>query len=102
MPQPPIQINSSAADFDDIPQGQRSPAESERSNFTSISQRDINPRWNPPPPTLMPGFSGGGPPQQRPIPPNRNDVLLNNNPDFELPGLGGGGGPRGGGINNMI
>lgn len=94
-PPPPIQINNGAMDYDDIPQGARSPAESEKSNFTSISQRGINPRWNPPPPTLMPGFSG--PSQRRPMP-NRNDVLLNNNPDFELPGLGGG--PRGGGNNN--
>ncbi|EJT79156.1 pH-response regulator protein palI/RIM9 [Gaeumannomyces tritici R3-111a-1] len=88
-PPPPIQVNNGAIDYDDIPQGARSPAESEKSNFTSISQRGINPRWNPPPPNLMPGFSG--PAQRRPVP-NRNDVLLANNPDFELPGLGG---PRG-------
>lgn len=82
---PPIQVNDGAApDYDDIPQGARSPAESEKSNFTSISQRGINPRWNPPASSLMPGYGQQPPPQRRPVP-NRNDVLLNNNPDFELP-----------------
>ncbi|EQB59063.1 hypothetical protein CGLO_00599 [Colletotrichum gloeosporioides Cg-14] len=54
-------------------------AESDRSNFTSISQRGINPRWNPPAPY------GQGPPR-RPPQQRRQDMLLNNNPDFELPG----------------
>lgn len=63
--------------------GARSPAESERSNFTSISQRGVNPRWEPQPP--MPGQ---GPPTRRPVQAKqqRQDVLLNNNPDFQLPG----------------
>lgn len=68
---------------------------SERSTFTSISQRGINPRWNPPP--GPPGAFGG--PIRRP-PPNRNEVnILNSNPDFQLP-TGRGGGRGGGG--NMI
>ncbi|KAI6365449.1 regulator of ime2 [Pyricularia grisea] len=77
---PPINLPAGAPDFDEMPDGSRSPAASERSTFTSISQRGINPRWNPPPPSMMPGY--GPAPQRRP---NRNDMLLNSNPDFELP-----------------
>ncbi len=91
---PPIQTSPS---YEDIPQGSRSPAESERSNFTSISQRGVNPRWNPPPPALMPGYNG----QQIPRRPmrNSNDALLVSNPDFSLPSgrAGAGSPPRGGG-----
>lgn len=58
--------------------GSRSPAGSERSNFTSVSQRGVNPRWNP---------------QHHPMPGNaprrvlqqRQDMILDN-PDFQLPG----------------
>lgn len=85
-PPPPIQTNT--AYEEEIPQGSRSPAESERSTFTSISQRGVNPRWNPPPgpPPLIP---------RRPV--NRNDAILNSNPDFELqPGRGSP--PRAGGL----
>ena len=71
-------------DIRDIPQGARSPAESDKSNFTSISQRGINPRWNPPPPSQQ-GYGMTAVPR-RPLPPSTNDVLLNANPDFELPG----------------
>ncbi|KAI1851921.1 hypothetical protein JX265_008274 [Neoarthrinium moseri] len=54
--------------------GARSPAVSEKSTFTSVSQRPVNPRWNPP----------GGPVPRRPV--NRNEVnVLNSNPDFQLP-----------------
>ncbi|QPG97464.1 hypothetical protein C2857_006366 [Epichloe festucae Fl1] len=72
--------------------GARSPAESERSNFTSISQRGVNPRWEPQPP--MPSQ---GPPTRRPVQmkQQRQDVLLNNNPDFQLPGARGQGPNRG-------
>ncbi|KAK1454300.1 hypothetical protein CCUS01_10594 [Colletotrichum cuscutae] len=64
--------------------GARSPgAESDLSNFTSISQRGVNPRWNPAPP--MPGYGQPMPPR-RPVQQRRQDMLLNNNPDFELPG----------------
>jgi len=76
--------------YEDLHSGSRSPAESDRSNFTSVSQRGINPRWNPgmggPNPMPLPGG-------RRPVPPpQRNDILLNSNPDFEIPG----GRPRGG------
>jgi hypothetical protein len=83
--------------YEDIPQGSRSPAESERSNFTSISQRGINPRWNPPmPPPPAPGSygvgvgGGGGNLMVPRRPVNRTDILLNSNPDFELPSRGAG------------
>ncbi|KAI0454049.1 pali-domain-containing protein [Xylaria acuta] len=87
--------------FDDphLAPGARSPTISERSGFTSVSQRGINPRWNPPPGQ---GYNQQMPPR-RPV--NRNDVnILNSNPDFQLPGRRGGstnpsrGGARGGGM----
>ncbi|KAL3475078.1 SUR7/PalI family-domain-containing protein [Aspergillus californicus] len=56
-----------------------SPAASEVSHFTSISERPVNPNWHPPP---MPAQAV----QQK------RDVLLENNPDFDLrAGMGGGG-----------
>lgn len=39
LPHRPAQPTDSYEDIRDIPQGARSPAESDRSNFTSISQR---------------------------------------------------------------
>ncbi|KAF4626691.1 hypothetical protein G7Y89_g11466 [Cudoniella acicularis] len=78
--------------YEDIQSGARSPAESDRSNFTSVSQRGINPRWNP--------GQGYGPPMpnRRPVnpPQQQTDLLLNSNPDFMLPGARGGRGGRGG------
>jgi hypothetical protein len=75
--------------YEDLQSGARSPAESDRSNFTSVSQRGVNPRWN--------GGPGYAPmPTRRPLP-QQQDVLLNSNPDFQLPGSRGGrGGGRGG------
>ncbi|UNI24220.1 regulator of ime2 [Purpureocillium takamizusanense] len=80
-------------DYDDVRAaagGSRSPAESERSNFTSISQRGVNPRWNPNHPPM--------PQQRRPVPQHqqRQDMLLNN-PDFQLPGNRARAGSRGAG-----
>ncbi|KAJ4205768.1 regulator of ime2 [Fusarium falciforme] len=71
--------------------GARSPAESERSNFTSISQRGINPRWNPNPPPPMPYQQV---PQRRPVnqQQQRQDMILDN-PDFQLPNARSGRGP---------
>ncbi|KAI0149582.1 pali-domain-containing protein [Xylariaceae sp. FL1272] len=63
--------------------GARSPTVSERSGFTSVSQRGVNPRWNPPPGQ---GFGQQMMPPRRPV--NRNEPgvnILNSNPDFELP-----------------
>lgn len=65
--------------------GHRSPAESDRSNFTSISQRGVNPRWNQPPP--MPQQQYGAPPR-RPVQQQRQDMILDN-ADFQLPGASG-------------
>jgi len=85
-PEHPGAIQTNAA-YDDVPQPSRSPAESERSNFTSISQRGVNPRWNPPPPSLMPGYTGQQVPR-RPPPRDQSAALLNSNPDFAIPGGG--------------
>ena len=96
-----------ASSYESIHQSSRSPAASEESNFTSISQRGVNPDWRPPPPGQgqyqgpgpAPGqgygneMGVGGVPNRRPMPQQR-DVLLAGNPDFELPGMSGAG--RGG------
>jgi len=75
--------------YEEMHEGARSPAASEASHFTSVSQRGVNPNWGPPPDM----------PMRRPVQ-HRRDVLLGNNPDFELPGAsptgrGGRGGGRG-------
>ncbi|GFF37645.1 pH-response regulator protein palI/RIM9 [Aspergillus udagawae] len=57
--------------MDDLAEAPGSPTTSEISHFTSISERPINPRWRPPPPPALPA-------QQR------QNVLLENNPDFDL------------------
>ncbi|KAL7938239.1 SUR7/PalI family domain-containing protein [Trichoderma chlorosporum] len=75
--QTPPALHLQEAGYEDVPggaDGTRSPAESEHSNFTSISQRGINPQWSPQPPM----------PQRRPVQ-QRHDMILDN-PDFRLPG----------------
>lgn len=67
--------------------GQRSPAMSTTSNFTSISQRPLNPNWQP-------GYAPPMPAQRRGP---TSSQLLGGNPDFELPGVG----PRGRGGRGM-
>lgn len=57
----------------------RSPAQSDTSHYTSISQRGINPNWQPPPPQMT-----GGP--GRPMQPQQRDVLFAGSNDFELSG----------------
>ena len=76
--------------------GPRSPAASTSSHFTSVSQRGINPRWQPPP--SQPQFEQY--PPRRPKPRNDQMQFLSGNPDFELPvnrgnKRGGGGIPGG-------
>lgn len=72
--------------------GSRSPAESERSNFTSISQRGVNPQWNASNAPPMP-YHQGPPPRQQAQ--RRQDMILDN-PDFQIPGgAAPHGGPRG-------
>ena len=87
--------------YENIPEGARSPADSDASHFTSISQRGINPNWRPMGGPGGPGmgYNGGGAPASRPQGPRRDDVILGANPDFALPGMSrpmrGGGGPGG-------
>lgn len=91
-PPPAIETDQT---YDSIPEGARSPAESEHSTFTSISQRGINPRW----PGNQPAYQGMGMgiPERRPVPQPQN-MLLDSNPDFQLPGSRGAGRSRGGGL----
>lgn len=105
---PNLQRNSS---YEDMQDGQRSPAVSEASHFTSVSQRGVNPAWRPPPPGSGPPMPGNFPPYGR-RPMRQEDVILEANaanPDFAVPGTefgrgrgrgrggrGGGGGGRGG------
>jgi hypothetical protein len=94
--------------YEDLP-GARSPAESETSNFTSVSQRGVNPDWRPGGPE---DAAGQFPPlaMRKPMQAQvqqRRDVLLGNNPDFELPiprpgrGRGGSVGMGGGGMSRL-
>jgi hypothetical protein len=74
--------------MESLQEGQRSPAASDASHFTSVSQRGVNPNWRPPPGQ-----------QQRPRgAPRADDMLLASNPEFSLPGVAppGRGGGRGG------
>lgn len=79
------------ASTEDLHQGARSPVESETSNFTSVSQRPMNPNWQP---GHGGEFNSFGP-NQRQHQQRRQDLLFSNNPDFELPGMGP---PRGNGM----
>lgn len=82
--------------LENIAEGARSPAGSENSHFTSVSQRGINPNWRPPmgqgPMGGMGGMGSTASAQQR----RREDVVLAANPDFSLPGMNVGGAGRGG------
>ncbi|KAF2435677.1 pali-domain-containing protein [Tothia fuscella] len=88
--------------MESLQEGQRSPAASDASHFTSVSQRGVNPNWRPPP-----GQQQQQHPQQQRIrgPPRNEDVLLSHNPEFSLPGVGpanrGRGGFRGRGGSGM-
>ena len=108
--------------YETLPSGSRSPAAgSDISQFTSISQRGVNPNWRPPPgsmpaydgtgyggpspePGAAPSMTGyGGPPMYGNAPAARSranrpeDLLLANAPDFSIPGVGPAGrGARGG------
>lgn len=72
------------ASYEDLHHGTRSPVESETSNFTSVSQRPMNPNWQP---GHGGEFNSLGP-MQRQNQQRRQDLLFSNNPDFELPGMG--------------
>jgi len=91
-----------SASYDSVNDG---PA-SDQSNFTSISQRGVNPQWRPEQDRQDYGYGGvpnRNPPQQQQQQPQK-DFLLAGNPDFELgPGRGGrGAGGRGGRGGNMM
>ncbi|RKF55496.1 pH-response regulator protein palI/RIM9 [Golovinomyces cichoracearum] len=81
------------ADLDYFTAGPRSPADSELSSFTSISQRDVNPKWR--------AESNNEPPRkamfhQKIEMKQQHDILFQANPDFTVPvGRGGRGMPRG-------
>ena len=101
-PQPARDFLNTPSD-ENLQDGARSPTGSEISHYTSVSQRGVNPRWRPvgedqrnmPPPNSMrkpiptsasgvgSGIGGG----VGPGPPRDTDVLLQNNPDFEIPGM---------------
>lgn len=84
QPYPPEAVNDipPTHSYEDLP-GARSPAESETSNFTSVSQRGVNPNWRP---GNGGEFSSLGPARRRDLQMKR-DMLLAGNPDFELPGM---------------
>jgi hypothetical protein len=68
--------------------GPRSPTASTSSQFTSVSQRGVNPRWQPQPPQFIGGNSNAndGMYSRRNRPPRNDQMnLLAGNPDFELP-----------------
>ncbi|KAK7606267.1 SUR7/PalI family-domain-containing protein [Phyllosticta paracitricarpa] len=81
-PLPPPQMVTA----DDFPEfdGPRSPGgDSDASHFTSISQRGVNPNWQPPQMSgPRPGY--GYAPPRRPKP---EEAVLDANPEFSLPGV---------------
>lgn len=82
--------------YDDLPDGSRSPAASEASHFTSVSQRPINPNWRPEMGAPA-GQFGPFPGARRPL--RQEDVILEANaanPDFAIPAARGRGRGRGG------
>lgn len=95
---PPTHLQPSTS-YDSIQEGTRSLAESDVSNYTSISQRGVNPDWRLGPGEMTPPAPApGGVLNRKPLPQQQRDVLLQKNPDFELgSGLRGNrGGDRGG------
>jgi SUR7/PalI family len=67
----------------EVEEGPRSPAASTSSHFTSVSQRGVNPRWQPPPQSGGP--YGDGYARRNRTPRNDQMNFLSGNPDFELP-----------------
>ncbi|KAJ4384248.1 hypothetical protein N0V86_001095 [Didymella sp. IMI 355093] len=80
--------------YEDLPDGSRSPAASEASHFTSVSQRPVNPAWRPEIGAAAGNFgpyNGPGGPGGRGRPMRPEDVILDANaanPDFAIPGVG--------------
>lgn len=66
----------------------QSPTGSTSSNFTSVSQRGINPRWQPSPGAeYMMASQPAAVPRARKQKTEHMSALLSNNPDFELPSM---------------
>lgn len=90
QPQPPSLLNIPGTNAGDGPGSPAISDISQASHFTSISERPINPNWQgaqaPLPPPAAPASNRG---------PRVQDVILDANPDFELPVAGRGRG-RGG------
>ncbi|KAI9781203.1 MAG: regulator of ime2 [Peltula sp. TS41687] len=78
MENPHITMTGSNS-YENIHDMARSPAQSDTSHYTSVSQRGVNPNWQPPSPQ-----GGVVPPRQVQRP--QRDMLLAGNSDFELPG----------------
>lgn len=77
------------ASYENLHPGARSPVESEASNFTSISQRPMNPNYQPGHGENFNQFGPApGPGPDRRQQQRRQDILFSGNPDFELPGMG--------------
>lgn len=88
--------------YETLPEGARSPGEgSEASHFTSVSQRGINPNWRP---GVGSAYGGGSmaPSSASAAQRRKEDVILNANPDFSLPGMRIGGRGRGRGRGGMM
>lgn len=82
------------ASYDELPEGSRSPAASEASHFTSVSQRPVNPNWRP----EMGAPAGQFQPYNGRRPMRQEDSILEANaanPDFAIPGMPGRGRGRG-------
>ncbi|KAF2867208.1 SUR7/PalI family-domain-containing protein [Massariosphaeria phaeospora] len=76
--------------YEDMPDGSRSPAASEASHFTSVSQRPVNPNWRPQPGAGAPQVPGQYGPYGVRRPTRQGDVILEAsaaNPDFAIPGV---------------
>lgn len=86
-PHPALLASPTETPYEDVHamDGSRSPAGSERSNFTSVSQRGINPRWNPQQ-HPMPGQPGGGGSARRAVMQQQRQDMILDNPDFQLAG----------------
>jgi len=75
---PTIEHVDPSSSYEDFQDGQMSPAESEHSNMTSISQRGVNPNWRPDS-GHRPGQPNLGVPGRRPSQP------LHSNSNYEIP-----------------
>ena len=80
------EIIDPASSYEDILDGQRSPG-SDHSNMTSISQRGVNPNWQPGEQQGRLGVPGRQPAQQQ------RDMVLDSDPEYGVPSRNGGMGP---------